>query len=103
MSSPGYLYPQVYPTPSNPCTPAPGPCSGTGSATNTPALTITFMGLLGGSVGVEEINFTVPANLQSGIWALFFNSGSCPDGSGIPGTWGAAEGISSPYVMLPVN
>ncbi len=80
MSSPGYLYLQVYPTPSNPCTPAPGPCSGTGSATNTPALTITFMGLLGGSVGVEEINFTVPANLQSGIWALFFNSGSCPDG-----------------------
>jgi len=61
------------------------------------------MGLAAGLVGVEEINFTIPSNQQSGNWALFFNRGSCPDGSGIPGDCGASLGLSSPYVMLPVN
>jgi hypothetical protein len=100
--SPGYLYLQTYPSP---CPPGTGLCppSPTGSVTDTPALKINFMGLAAGSVGVEEINFVVPSNQQSGDWALFFNSGSCPDGSGIPGDCGATEGISSPYVMLPVN
>jgi len=102
MNSPGYLYLQVYPSAPNPCTPAPVPC-GTGTATNTPALTINFMGLAAGSVGVEEINFEVPSSQKPGDWALFFNSGSCPDGSGIPGDCGATEGNSSPYVLLPVN
>jgi hypothetical protein len=107
-ASPGYLYLQAYPTPSqdnpgNGCAPIPGICVTTGSATSTPALKINFMGLAAGSVGVEEISFVVPPNQPSGNFALFFNSGSCPDGSGIPGTCGAAEGISSPYVMLPVG
>ncbi len=107
-ASPGYLYLQTYPTPSqdnpgNGCAPMPGLCSMTGSATSTPALTINSMGLAAGAIGVEEINFVVPSKQQSGTWALFFNSGSCPDGSGIPGTCGATSGSSSPYVMLPVN
>jgi uncharacterized protein (TIGR03437 family) len=102
MNSPGDLYLQVYPTPPNPCTPAPVPC-GTGTATNTPALKVNFMGLAAGSVGVEEINFEVPSNQSSGNFALFFNSGSCPDGSGIPGDCGATEGNTSPSVMLPVK
>jgi hypothetical protein len=61
------------------------------------------MGLAAGSVGVEEINFVVPSNQRSGNFALFFNIGSCPDGSGIPGNCGATLGLSSPYVLLPVN
>ena len=61
------------------------------------------MGLAAATVGVEEINFVIPSNQPSGNWALFFNSGSCPDGSGIPGDCGATEGNSSPYVLLPVQ
>jgi uncharacterized protein (TIGR03437 family) len=99
--SPGHLYLQTYPQ--STCAPNPGVCPGTGSATNTPALKINSMGLAVGSVGVEEINFVVPSNQQSGNWALFFNRGSCPDGSGIPGTCEATSGVSSPYVMLPVK
>jgi hypothetical protein len=102
-ASPGYLYLQTYPDPGSMCTPNPGICPGTGSVTNTPALKINFMGLVAGSVGVEEISFVVPSNQPSGNWALFFNRGSCPDGSGIPGTCGATDGSSSPYVMLPVK
>jgi len=102
-ASPGYLYLQAYPNPGSMCAPNPGLCPGTGSATNTPALKINFMGLATGSVGVEEISFVVPSNQPSGNWALFFNIGSCPDGSGIPGTCGATDGVSSPYVVLPVN
>jgi len=101
IRSPGHLYLQTYPTPITMCSPSPGPC--VGSVTNTPALTINSMGLVAGAVGVEEINFVVPSNQQSGNWALFFNRGSCPDGSGIPGSCGATVGSSSPYVLLPVN
>jgi len=98
---PSNLYLQTYPTPITTCAPGPGPCAG--SVTNTPALKITSMGLLAGSIGVEQIEFVVPLNQQPGNWALFFNLGSCPDGSGIPGTCGATTGISSPYVLLPVG
>jgi uncharacterized protein (TIGR03437 family) len=73
------------------------------SATNTPALKVTFEGLAVGKVGVEEIDFVVPANQQSGNWPLFFNAGSCPDGSGVPGTCGSTGAASSQYVLLPVD
>jgi uncharacterized protein (TIGR03437 family) len=96
---PGYLYLQDYPQ--NNCAPNPGPC--TGSVTYTPALTVNSMGLAPGLVGVEQINFVVPANQKPGTWALFFNIGSCPDGSGVPGTCGATSATSSPYVLLPVD
>ncbi len=52
------------------------------SFANSPALQVLFQGLAPGLVGVEQINFVVPANQASGNWALFFNSGSCADGSG---------------------
>jgi uncharacterized protein (TIGR03437 family) len=92
-----YLYLQTYPQPF---------CMiGTGcdqSFTNTPALQVTFEGLAPGMVGVEQINFVVPANQQPGNWALFFNEGSCPDGKGGPESCGVF-GSSSPYVILPVQ
>lgn len=72
------------------------------SYTSTPALQATFEGLAPGMIGVEQINFVVPANQQAGNWALFFNSGSCPSGSGAPGSCGW-PGLSSPYVTLPVR
>lgn len=98
---PAYLYLQTYPQPSSCVTPSGSFCSP--SATNTPALQVTFQGLASSAVGVEEIHFVVPTNQQPGNWPLFFNSGSCPDGSGVPGTCGATGGSSSPYVLLPVD
>jgi hypothetical protein len=68
--------------------------------TSTPALQITFAGLAVGQIGVEEIRFVVPADKQPGDWALFFNSGSCPDGRG---NQCSVFGSSSPYVKLPVR
>jgi hypothetical protein len=101
IRNPGHLYLQTYPTPITMCSPSPGPC--VGSVTNTPALTIHSMGLLAGAVGVEEINFVVPSSQKAGNWALFFNAGSCPDGTGIPGSCNAQVGSSSPFVLLPVQ
>lgn len=98
-ASPGSLFLQAYPNPASTCAPNPGPC--VGSLPNTPALTINFMSLATGSVGVEKINFVVPSNQQSGNWALFFNR--CTNGSGLPASCGGASGDSSPYVLLPVN
>jgi hypothetical protein len=101
-AGPGYLYLQTYPLPS----PCPPPQEGglcTVSTTNTPALQVTFASLASGKVGIEEIDFVVPANQQPGNWALFFNVGSCPDGSGVPGTCGSTGATSSPYVLLPVD
>jgi uncharacterized protein (TIGR03437 family) len=94
-----YLYLQDYPATN--CNPPLG-CS---SFATTPALQVTFEGLAPGQVGVEQINFVVPANQQPGDWALFFNMGSCPDGSGPPGRCGydGGKGLSSPYVKLPVR
>ncbi|HEY7337207.1 MAG TPA: hypothetical protein VH639_20115 [Bryobacteraceae bacterium] len=98
-----YLYLQTYPVP-NPVLCANNGSACPGSVTNTPALKINSMALAPGMVGVEAINFVVPSNQQPGNWALFFNAGSCPDGSGIPGTCGALPpGNSSPYVLLPVD
>ncbi len=97
------LYLQAYPTPS--CLIA-GGCNN--SFATTPALQVTFEGLAPGQIGVEQINFVVPANQQPGDWALFYNAGSCPDGNGsLSGrcatyTFGVG-GSSSPYVKLPVR
>lgn len=95
-SSESYLFLQAYPQPI--CLIG-GHCDQ--SFTNTPALQVTFEGLAPGQIGVEQINFVVPANQAPGDWALFFNQGSCPDGSGPPGRCG--YGYSSPYVKLPVR
>jgi len=97
-----YLYLQAYPQPT-PCSVPPRLNNCINFVTNTPALQITFEGLAAGKVGIEEIDFLVPANQQPGNWALFFNLGSCPDGSGVPGTCGASGATSSPYVLLPVG
>jgi uncharacterized protein (TIGR03437 family) len=70
-----------------------------GSFTHTPALEITFRGLAPGQIGVEQIVFVVPNNQQPGDWALFFNNGSCPDGSGPC----QSHGASSAYAKLPVR
>lgn len=97
--SPGNLYLQAYPNPVSTCTPNPGLCNG--PAPDTPALTISSMGLAVGSVGLEEVNFVVPSNQRSGTFALFFNS--CTNGGGLSGSCGGVSGDSSPYVLLPVN
>lgn len=60
---------------------------------------LTFLGLAPGKVGVEEVDFVVPANQQPGNWPLFFNAGGCADLS----LCGPAGGLSSPYVLLPVG
>jgi hypothetical protein len=65
----------------------------------TPALQILFRSLAVGQIGVEEIHFVVPANQAPGDWALFFNHGSCTDGSGLCD----ALAYSSSYVKLPVR
>ncbi len=69
------------------------------SYTNTPVLKVLLASLAPGFVGVEQLNILIPAGQPAGDWALFFNSGSCPDGNGKCGP----EGISSPYVLLPVR
>jgi hypothetical protein len=92
ISTPGYLYLQKYPI-----------LDYKGQSwTSTPALETPFLGLAPGMIGVEQINFVVPANQQPGDWALFFNAGSCPDGSPTPGKCGL-NGSSSPHVKLPVR
>ncbi len=91
------LYLQTYPTPITVCSPSPPPCPG--SVTNTPALKVDSTALAAGAVGVEQIKFEVPSNQKPGNWALFFNAGSCPDGSGLCSNTAS----SSPYVLLPVD
>jgi uncharacterized protein (TIGR03437 family) len=105
LSGDTHLYLQTYPQTTGCPLPFPNPPTCTHSVTNTPALQTPFIGLAAYEVGVEEIRFVVPANQQPGNWALFFNNGSCPDGSGVPGTCNAnpASGSSSPYVLLPVD
>ncbi|HXP88359.1 MAG TPA: hypothetical protein VN841_26765 [Bryobacteraceae bacterium] len=92
IPSPGNLYLQEYP--GQAVTPAQGIVP-----PNTPPLTILFQGLAPGLVGVEQINFVVPANQQPGDWPLFFDTG-CPPGqiSACPG-----GGNASPSVKLPIR
>jgi len=92
-----YLYLQAYPPPT--C----GAFLGQDcySFASTPPVRVTFEGLAPGQIGVEQINFVVPANQQPGNWALFFNIGSCTTAPFSPGACGNA--LSSPYVLLPVQ
>ena len=69
------------------------------SIPSTPPMETTFLGLAPGMVGVEQINFVVPANQPPGDWALFFNIGSC---GLLPGQH-SLVGASGPYVKLPVR
>jgi len=86
---PGYLFLQAYPTP-----------NGKGySYANTPSVKVAFQGLAPGLIGVEQINFVVPANQAPGDWALFFDNGNCQDGT-VCGTGG---GYASPYAKVPVR
>lgn len=90
--SPNYLYLQTYPQ-----------LDYRGASwTNTPPVQTTFEGLAPGQVGVEQINFVVPANQQPGNWALFFNIGSCTTPPFQPAAC-ANFGASSPYVIIPVQ
>jgi uncharacterized protein (TIGR03437 family) len=92
IPSPGNLYLQAYP--GQAVTPAQGIVP-----PNTPPLTILFQGLAPGLVGVEQVNFVVPANQQPGDWPLFFDTGCAPGQiSGCPG-----GGNASPSVKLPVR
>jgi uncharacterized protein (TIGR03437 family) len=93
----GYLFLQDPPTvvPPNPIAGGPG-----GSCANTPAVQITFEGLAPGLIGVEQINFVVPANQQPGNWTLFFNTGTSADGRTCDTLHGSA---SSVLVKLPVR
>ena len=102
--NPGYLYLQAYPQYTTYICPT-YPFGCLISVTNTPALQITFEGLAPGRIGVEEIDFVVPADQQPGNWPLFINIGSCPDGSGAPGKCGTGSlpAESGPYVLLPVG
>jgi hypothetical protein len=94
------LYLQDYPVPIEPIC---GGCFPSGSFTGTPALQTPFQGLAPTLIGIEQINFVVPAYQQPGVWALFYNSGSCPDGSGYKCESAFGVGASSPYVKLPVR
>jgi hypothetical protein len=94
----GYLFLQAPPQVFGPLGPPAGGSGG--SCANTPAVRVTFEGLAPGLVGVEQINFVVPANQQPGDWALFFNTGTSADGSTCDTQHGPS---SSPYVKLPVR
>jgi hypothetical protein len=73
------------------------------SCADTPAVQIAFQGLAPGMIGVEQINFVVPAFQQPGNWALFFNNGTDPDGDCAGGGIYYPPIASSAPVMLPVD
>jgi uncharacterized protein (TIGR03437 family) len=78
------LYLQAYPScMSNPI-PGAGPIQ---CPANTPPLATTFLGMAPGQIGVEQVNFTVPANQQPGNWPLFFNNSTS----------------QTPSILLPVQ
>jgi hypothetical protein len=64
-------------------------------------LKILFQGLAPGKVGVQQVDFVVPEDQPPGEWSLFFNRGSCPDGSMRPCS--ESEPLSSRAVLLPVR
>jgi hypothetical protein len=68
------------------------PIPGRSCATTTP-LSVPFAGLAPGLVGVEQLKIVVPGSQGPGDWPLFF-SVVCHD---------LGEGISSPYVLVPVR
>jgi len=93
----GYLFLQSAPQAIGP---GPGGAFLSGSCADTPAVQVTFEGLAPGLVGVEQINFVVPANQQPGDWTLFFNTGTSADGKTCDALHSPS---SSPYVKLPVR
>lgn len=88
----GYLYLQYSP-PYNPVL--------KGYPPNTLPLQIDFAGPAPGMVGVQQINFVIPASQQPGTFALFFDDG-CPPG--YLGSKGCANfPAAGPQVLLPVG
>jgi uncharacterized protein (TIGR03437 family) len=68
---PGNLY--LQPLPTYVCNPIDmGQC---GYPPSTPPLQTTFLGLAPSLIGVEQINFVVPAGQQPGTYPLFFDTG----------------------------
>ena len=93
---PGYLYLQSSIPPST--TPPP---FGTPQQPSTLALVTTFMGMAPGIVGVQQVNFVVPANQQAGTFSLFFDTGC---GLGVVGAQGCATyPAAGPLVLFPVK
>ena len=93
----GYLFLQ-----SPPVTMIFPPLGDIGSCASSPALKVTFEGLAPGFVGVEQIQFVVPANQQPGDWALFFNIGTDINGQ-CPSPARHETPSSGPYVKIPVR
>jgi len=91
----GSLYLQAPPTFFTNCAPFPGYCNMQGYFPGTPPLTINSMGLQEGTVGVETINFVVPANQRPGVWDLFFDI--------VTSTPFMTTGVASSNAMLPVD
>jgi uncharacterized protein (TIGR03437 family) len=77
--SPGGLYLQSY-----------LPSGGVGAPSTLP-IQVTFQGLAPGQIGVEQLNFVVPANQQPGDWPLFYSATS------------GVKHLSSAFVKLPVR
>ncbi|MFN7939262.1 MAG: hypothetical protein U0R19_38410 [Bryobacteraceae bacterium] len=48
---------------------------------STPAVKIVYQGLAVGKIGVQQVDFVVPANQTPGDWPLFFHIGPAEDGS----------------------
>jgi uncharacterized protein (TIGR03437 family) len=91
LFDPGYLYLQFYPSPDLNGNTHPG----------TLPLQTTFTGMAPGMIGVQQVNFVIPANQQPGTFSLFFNNG-CPPG--YVGTDGCARFPTSSWpVLLPVG
>jgi uncharacterized protein (TIGR03437 family) len=68
---------------------------------NTLPLKILFAGMAPGMVGVQQVNFVVPASQKPGTWTLFF-SGACPPGYN--GPLGCPFIVAvPPWVNLPVG
>jgi uncharacterized protein (TIGR03437 family) len=92
----GYLYLQSSIPPST----SPPPFGGS-QQPNTLALVTTFSGMAPGMVGVQQINFVIPANQPLGTWSLFFNNGCGLVSSGPHGC--ANFPVSGPAVLFPVQ
>jgi len=92
LVTPGYLYLQYLPIPDF--------FNGYIYPTTHPVQT-TFEGLAKGMIGVQEIDFVVPADQQPGTYSLFFNDGCPPGYTGSDGC--AIFPFTSPIVLLQVG
>jgi uncharacterized protein (TIGR03437 family) len=92
----GYLYLQPYPVAKSGGPGMPGPIY----PPATLPLQTTFMGMAPGMVGVQQINFVVPANQPAGTLPLFFDDG-CPPGYVAQNC--AAYPAAGPSVLFPVD